>query len=244
MRTHALVLAALIVGPSVLAAQVVRTPRVGRRPVPQPAELPPTAEPIARSIALQQSRWSAEGYTLMSMARLPASSGYASYTTLGAGTHAGYRIADHVAATADLASSLLGSPATMQSAEVGSRFNVLPFNQGIRPFVDLRAAYVYAANQFDVPGVVGAVTSPLTGQAWRYSRGFGAVGGAGFEAPISNSFAFSAALNVLRSRMNTYSIDSPTSIPTSDRYWATSYRLALGLKYSATRTMQMVQKPH
>ena len=243
MRTRILILAALAVGPSVLAAQVARAPRVGRRPVPPPAELPPTSEPIARAVAYQQSRWSAEGYTLMSMARLPQSAGYGSYVTLGAGTHAGYRIDDRFSATVDLASSLLGAPISMQSAEVGTRFQAVPAGQGVRPFVDIRAAYVYAANQFNVPGVVGGVSSPM-GQAWRYSRGFGAIGGAGFEAPITNSFAFTAAVNVLRGRMNSYSVDAPTSVPTGERYGSTTYRLALGLKYAATRSTPMAQKPH
>src|SRR5258705_13802227 len=100
MRTRALVAIALLTLPCGLTAQVLRIPRRGA--VPDPAPLPPAAAPVARALALQRSRWSAEGYSLVSALQVPNGNGGVSrYSTFGTGTHADYRYADHLTATID-----------------------------------------------------------------------------------------------------------------------------------------------
>jgi hypothetical protein len=44
--------------------------------------------------------------------------------------------------------------------------------------------------------------------------------------------------------MTNYSADTPSSLPSANGYWMTSFRLAVGLKYSAGRVLNIKQKPH
>jgi hypothetical protein len=116
----------------------------------------------------------------------------------------------------------------------------MPFSQDIRPFVDLRASYLWLSDAYAFPGA-------QTNQGYettRYGRGFGGIGGAGFEYSLTNSLALSTEVSALRGRMTAYRSASPTTIPDGTAYWMTSYRLTLGLKYSATRMAQFAQKPH
>src|SRR3954463_4321687 len=142
MRTRVVSSLVLLALPVVLSAQVVRRPTTARRPTPIPAPLPPTAGPVARALDYHRSRWSAEGYGLISAMRLPGASGIESYGAFGTGSHAGYRIADRFSAGVDLTTSLFNSAFEMQTAEAGGRFSPLPFNTQIRPFLDVRAMYL------------------------------------------------------------------------------------------------------
>lgn len=237
MRTRLVSFVALLALPVALSAQVL--PRVGRRPTPEPAPLPPTGGPIARSLALQRSRWSMDGYSLFSNIRVPVGGTVANYAAFGGGTHAGYRFADRFTGTVDITSSQFGSPINASTAEIGTRFMPTPFDVEVRPFFDLRATYLYMSDNYNTPGAIG--TNYLT---TRYGNGVGAIAGGGFEYFLTNSFALSTELTAMRGRMTAYASNNPTAIPEGTRYWMTTYRLALGLRYSQTRVGNLVQKPH
>jgi hypothetical protein len=238
MRTRALSLLSLLAIPVVLQGQILRLPRIGRRPTPPPAPLPPTGGPIAQTLEYHSSRWSGEGYGMMSNVRIPSGAGVLNYGTFSAGSRGGYRFADRFTGTVDLTTSLFGSPVDLQTAEVGGRFSPMPFNPQIRPFVDLRASYLRVLDAYAVPDQLDYE------QTSRYSRGFGGITGVGFEYSLTNAVALSTEVSALRARMTNYSADTPSSIPSANDYWMTSFRLAVGLKYSAGRVLNIKQKPH
>ncbi|HEY4304983.1 MAG TPA: hypothetical protein VGM82_10980 [Gemmatimonadaceae bacterium] len=234
MRTRAASLFVMLALPAALSAQILRIPRRG---TPPPAPLPPTAEPVARALRVQQSRWSGEAYSLFSSVRVPgANGGSSNYATFGGGTHGGYRLNDRFTGTADITTSMFGSPINSSTVEVGTRFMPMPFDIDIRPFVDVRASYMYLSDTFTPQGGVVAGNDY---QISRYGRGFGGITGAGFEYSLTNSFALSTELSALRGRMTAYHIDNPTSIPVGNSYWMTAYRLTVGFKYAGTRVSQL-----
>jgi hypothetical protein len=245
MRSRLLVLAALLALPSVLSAQILRIPRIGRGTPPPVAPLPPEAEPVARSLAYKRSRWSAEGYSMINAARVPATSGaITSYTTAGTGTHADYRYTDHLSATIDLTASMLGDPAITETGELGTRLRLLSLEETIRPFVDLRAGYMHMQNTSTATQtsiVLGAPNQQLGGEN-RYSRGFGSMAGAGFEMALTRTIAVTTEAATLRNRMTTYRLSTRSSPPPANTYWMTSYRFILGLKYNPVRPVNAKQK--
>src|SRR5262245_30696626 len=108
MRTRVVAVIALLSLPCALSAQLRRP---STRTPAEPASLPPTISEVARTLAYKRARWSFEGYTMMSAIQIPSASGpTVSYSTLGTGTHADYRITDRFAATADMSVSALGGP--------------------------------------------------------------------------------------------------------------------------------------
>jgi hypothetical protein len=126
-----------------------------------------------------------------------------------------------------------------QTGEVGGRFLAMPFGEQVRPFVDLRAAYVHLSDTYEIPGNQFGFN-----EVTRYARGFGGITGAGFEYSLTNSFAFMTEFAALRARMTAYRSSTPTAIPDRTGYWMTSYRLAFGLRYNPTRTTSLKQNPH
>ena len=176
---------------------------------------------------------------MMTNVRIPLAVGTVNYTALGAGTHGGYRLTDRFSGSVDLTSTLFSGPMNMQTAEAGGRFSPLPFNTQLRPFFDLRASYLRVYDSQEVPD--GQFDYARTS---RYSRGLGGITGAGLEYSLTSSFALMTELAAIRARMTTYSSSAPTSIPAANGYWMTSYRLAVGLRYSARRSMNIKQKPH
>jgi hypothetical protein len=238
MRTRASSLLVLLALPAALSAQILRTPR--RPTMPEPAPLPPTGGPVARALDVQRSRWSGEAYSLFSAVRVPAGSGVANYASFGGGTHAGYRISDGFTGTADVTTSQFGSPISSSTIELGTRFMPMPFAVDIRPFIDVRATYLWLSDNYAVgPGQSAAADYAIT----RYGRGLGAVAGGGFEYSLTNSFALSTELSALRGQMTTYGTDNPAGIPTGSAYWLTSYRFSIGLKYSAARVARLAKQP-
>jgi hypothetical protein len=185
---------------------------------------------------------------LFSSVQMPApTGGTMSYTTVGAGTHGDYRFTDRFSATIDLTGSPVGSPALTATAETGVRFAPLPLSEdfrGIRPFFDVRAVYMHMYDTFAEPlpgGASGVATQAYSGS--RYGRGFGSVGGAGLELPITSSVALTTEATAMRNRMTTYRLTSPTSLPTGNNYWMTSFRYALGVKYSPRQSMPSKPTP-
>lgn len=234
MRTRVASLILLLALPAALSAQISRVPR--RPTVPPPAPLPPTGGPVAQLLEFHRSRWSTEAYSLFSNVRVPAGQGTANYGTFGAGTHAGYRFGDHFTGTADITSSQFGSTATNSTMEAGTRFMPTPFEVDIRPFFDLRTSYMWLSDTYaDAAGQGGP------DRISRYGHGLGLIGGAGFEYSLTNSFALSTELTAVRGRMTVYGTNNTAGIPIGSGYSMTSYRLNLGLRYSATRVANLKQ---
>lgn len=240
MRSRVLLIA-LIALPSISSAQRPPMPRVGRRPTPEPASLPPQAEPVARALAVTRSHWSVEGYSLVSHFQMPTvGGGITAFTSIGTGTHADYRRGQHLSATIDLTASILGSPANMETAEVGTRYALLGPDEPLRPYVDLRAGFVHMFDPFSVDAFGNSYGGVAAGS--RYSRGFGGVGGGGFEYALTRSLALTTELSMMRSRMATYRI-TPGSIPNGTKFWMTTVRYTLGFKFNPVRTLSLAQSP-
>jgi hypothetical protein len=251
MRTRTLVILGLLTLPAVVGGQVGRLPRGGQRTPTEPTPTPPKEIPeVSRALAYKRARWSTEGYSLVSTVRTPAAQGgLTSSTAYGVGTHADFRYTNLWSATADLTVSPLGGSSVSETAEVGTRFAPLPWSQdyrSIRPFVDLRAAYMHLSDTYATPaqlsGGVPGVSRQLVNDT-RYSRGFGGVAGAGAEFPLTDVLALSTELSAMRNRMTAYRLTGPASVPGGSTYWMTSVRFAFGLKYSPVTPLNMIQKP-
>jgi hypothetical protein len=250
MRTRALLVIALLVSSADLGAQIRRRPRVDPRTPPQPTPLPPEAVPVNRDLAYKRLRWSADAYSIVSAVEVPAGPGVISrYTAFGAGTHGAYRYTDMLSATVDVTASLLGGPSNMETAEVGTRFSPLPWEQHVRPFFDVRAAYtrLYDSFAYTSPAPIGIPPLGAPGQyanEARYSRGFGGVAGLGVEYSLTNTLALTTEVSAVRNRLTAYNISGPANIPLGSTYWMTSYRYALGIKFSPVRALRLAQNPH
>jgi len=244
MRTRLLALTALVTLSSVVSAQISRRPPTRREPTLDPAALPKEVPEVSRSLAYRRSRLSAEAYSLVSALRLPLASGGASTQSVyGTGTHADFRFDEHLSTSMDLTYSTLGWSGTNATVEVGSRYSPLPLDERARPFVDLRAGYMYMLDN-SVTGNPAAIGAAISGQS-RYSRGFGAATGAGLDYRLTSSFSVVTELSALRTRMNLYRLTGPGSagLPSGDRFWLTTYRVAIGLKYNAANALNLAQNP-
>lgn len=247
MRTRALVVIALLALPAILDAQRLPRPRIGRGTPPQAAPLPPEAPTVARALAYKRSRWSGEAYSLITSVQIPtADGGSASYANFGAGTHGDYRYTDRFSATVDLTVSALGSPVTTETAEIGTRFRPAPMDQALRPFFDVRAAYMHMYDLYAMPiasSVSGGGLNHQFVQEARYSRGFGSVAGAGLEYSLTRSLSLTTELTAMRNRMTTYRLSGPANVPNGSTYWMTSFRYSLGLKFNPVRALYLAQNP-
>lgn len=247
MRSRTLIMIALLTLPSTLTAQRIRLPRGGRGATPQPAPLPPEAGPVTRALAYKRSRWSVEGYSLISSLQVPAAGGGVTrYTTPGGGTRADYRYTERLSATVDMTASLPGSPTTAETAEIGTRYSPLAWDRQLRPFVDVRAAYMRMYDMYAMPtpaSIIAGASDQQFVEGGRYSRGFGSVAGAGFEYSLTRSLALTTELSAMRSRMTMYRFSGPATIPSDSRYWMTSFRYVLGLKFNPVRSVHLTQNP-
>jgi hypothetical protein len=235
MRVRTVVAIGLLLLPANASSQRVPLPRIGGGRPGQPVPLSPQPEAIARAIAYRRLNLSVESYPLVSYIDAPglAINGHSAWTSLGAGTRASYRLTPHVAATMDLTSSLLGSPLTVQTAEIGTRVGPERSEERWYPFVDIRAGYVAAYNSslgsfVDSPYVPTATTSGV-----RYSHGFGGVVGAGVEYALTHSFSLTGGASVLRSHMTSNDFTGTSNVVPS--FALTSYRAMLGLRYNPVR---------
>jgi hypothetical protein len=189
-----------------------------------------------------------DGYTMISSVQVPNPGGGSStYSSIGAGTHAQYRLTERWSATADFTASPGGGPATTETAEVGTRFSPGVWSadyRGIRPFFDLRATYMHMNDTFTSPlAVVATGGTQQVGDGQRYSRGFGSVAGAGADFPLTNSFALTGEITGMRNRMTTYRLESLAPLPNGSSYWLTSFRFTLGVKYNPVSAMHLNQNP-
>ena len=240
MRLRSLVAIALVV-PSATFAQRSAGRIGGARPE-QPVPLGRQPAVVARSVAMQRSRYAVETYPLLSRVNAPGYSNgrpISSWTSLGAGTRLDYRFTRYISLTGDLTSSLYGGPAQMETAELGMRLRPENMEVRIRPFADVRVGFEHSADQFsDQAGLgVGPASSLVTGQ--RYSRGFGGVIGAGAEYSLTNTLSLTTGLSAIRSNMTAYAYSGTTVPTTGDAYRMTTYRLAVGLRYNPVYAMHL-----
>jgi hypothetical protein len=240
MRIRALVLVASLVPSAALVAQRLPRRRIGGPGTlgPQPRRSP-EAPGIARTLSYERSRWSSETYSTVNSFAMPTGAGMVRYTMAGAGTHASYRYSDHFSGTIDMTSALLGSPGNTESVELGSRYTPFPWEQRLRPFFDLRGGFLRMTNTINAgPALATDLGQPGEFEAaTQGSRGLGGVTGAGLEFSLTRMFALETELSMMRSRMTTYDISNPSSIPLSGpAYWMTSYRFVLGFRFSPVRS--------
>ena len=244
MRTRALVGIVLLALPTVSSAQVVtRLPRPGERAPGDAGSSPPAEIPaVARDLSAKRARWSVEGYSLTSVVQTTSAPGDIAYLTFGIGTHGDYRVTRRMSATADMTYSPLGVSGVSQTAEVGTRFTPLPSHGQLRPYFDLRAAYLQSTDRFvGTLGNSGGIDGAAAQQ--RCSRGFGAVGGVGMEVSVNPNAAVTFGGTAMRNRMNVYRSASPTDMPVGVRYWATVFRFALGFRFHPATNSSLTQNP-
>jgi hypothetical protein len=235
MRTVAIVALALLLLPNDSSAQRMRLPGARR---PRPAELPPQAPGVAREMQYVRLPLSFESYPLVS--RIEAS-GFmgdgvsSSWTSFGMGTRADYRVSRFLSATLDMTSSFNGGPMVMETAELGARMRPDRNERRLYPFVDARVGYAYAYHSYYRPigdVIDGSNALPL-GYGSRFSHGLGAVGGAGMEIAITTRFSMTTAASIMRNHMTAQGFQG--NRPTRDRFWMTSYRYMLGVRYNPVR---------
>jgi hypothetical protein len=251
MRTNVVValaaLTTLLALPSESSAQRRPIPRGRGTPGAQPAPLPPEMPAVSRALAYRRSRWSVEGYPFVSQIQVPATTGdAATYTTLGSGSRGDYRFTDHFSMTFDVTSSLPLTTTMTGSVEVGTRFRPLPWSERVRPFADLRAGYAYLSDVYATPSEAFGFTpgSPTAfTEAGRRSRGFGGIAGAGVEYSLTPSIAVTTELTAMRSRMTAYRLSGFTTMPSESRYWMTTVRYQIGLKFNPVTILNLAQNP-
>jgi len=141
---------------------------------------------------------------------------------------------------------VFGAPTITATAEAGARFHPLPWEQTLRPFFDVRAAYMYLYDEIVTPmgtsGRIGGANQQYY-ETGRYSRGFGSVLGTGVEYSLTSSLALTTGLSAMRGRMTTYRQSGPATVPTGSSYWMTSFRYTLGLRYNPVRALHLAQNP-
>ena len=241
MRIRSFVAIALVI-PSAAFAQRAAGRIGGVRPG-QPVPLGRQPEVVARSVAMQRSRYAVETYPLLSRVVAPGFAGGLPISSwnFGAGTRLDYRFTRHVSLTGDITSSLYGGPAQMETAELGMRFHRENMETRLRPFADARLGFEHSADQLSgMSGLgIGPASSLVTSE--RYSRGFGGVVGAGAEYSLTNTFSLTTGVSAMRTNMMAYAYTG-TSVPTSgDGYRMTTYRLAIGLRYNPVYAMHLAR---
>lgn len=232
-------IAVVLLLPSVSFAQA-RAPRIGGARPGQPVPLGPQPEPIARAQAITRSRYSVETYPLISRV---VSSGFAngspgsSWTSVGTGTRLDWRSTQYLSWTFDLTASYLGGASLTETAEVGTRIRPENWEYRLRPFADVRVGFEHAYDSYSQQELgIGPASGLASGS--RYSRGFGAVAGAGVEYSLTNTFALTTAMSAMRSNMTAYRVIG-VSVPTADNsFRMTTYRLTVGLKYNPVHMLR------
>lgn len=248
MRVHRLVVIGLVALPGVLTSQVGRIPvRPSQRTPAEPASPPPEIPVVSKELSYRRSRWSFESYTMISSVQMPTPNGAtSSFTSIGAGTHGDYHISDRWSASMDITASALGNPSVSETAEVGARFTPGVWSadyRGIRPFFDVRAAYMHIYDTFASPLAIVSGANQQIADGQRYSHGLGGVAGAGADFPLTSSFALTGEITGMRNRMTAYQINNVANVPTGTSYWMTTFRFALGIKYNPVNALHLSQNP-
>lgn len=238
-------LAAALLLPSISFAQV-RAPRIGGTRPGQPVPAGKEPDVIARSLAIQRSRYSIETYPIISRVEAPGFSAgrpISSWTSVGTGTRLDYRHTQYLSWTLDLTSSYFGGPAITETAELGMRLRPEDWTHSVRPYADFRMGFEHASDTYNSsPLEVGIGPAASASSGARYSRGFGAIAGTGVEFALTNTFALTTGVSAMRSNMVAYRYTFAT-VPTSgDSYRMTTYRLTVGLKYNPVHLLKLTNE--
>lgn len=236
MHLRALVSIALLLLPAASDAQRFPMPRIGRGPG-RPAPLPPQAPEIARQLAYMRLPLAIESYSLIShfqsssiVQGVPSS-----WTSMGMGTRADYRVTRSLSATLDMTSSFVGGPALTQTLELGTRLRPERSERKAYPFVDLRAGYMhsYYVNSRPMRYVDPYAPTASYGIGASYSHGLGGAAGAGMEYALTPTLSLISAGSVLRAHMagRGYGVARPSP----DRFGMTAYRYMAGIRYNPVR---------
>jgi outer membrane protein W len=163
------------------------------------------------------------------------------WTTFGMGTRAEYLLTRNVSATLDMTSSFLGGPAITNTAELGTRLHPEWAEHKFYPFVDLRVGYLTAYDR-GLGAYDNIYADPtLPRPTIRYSRGFGAIGGAGVEYAITRTWTATTSASVLRSEMTARDFEVA---PPHTQFGLTSFRYTLGVRYNPVRLMRSPGASH
>lgn len=226
MRVALVALLAVVAVPSPLDAQFRRPTR---RPPPSiPADLPPAAPAVEKALAYKRTRLAIETYPLINVMHAPALGG--TWSTVGAGSHAEYRLTPWVLASLDITASAWGHPSRSETAELGMRILTDRFDSRTRPYADARAGYIHTYDPSFVRG-----SGSLPGLA---SDGFGGVIGGGVHRDLSDSFSLTTGASIMHGRLWS---TGPFSVSSS--YAFTSYRFTVGLRYNRVRQVHTAAQP-
>jgi hypothetical protein len=231
-------LLALAAIPSQAMAQV-RRPGIRRGTPPPSAPLPPQAPAVANALSYHRARWSVEGYSLISTYQVPVGNGVSSSTSFGGGTHGGFRLNNHYSIGVDGTAAYSSSPITSETVEAGVRYMPLSLEGSLRPFFDARGMFTHMYDEYSSQGA--GIGFSQFDQYSRYSRGLGAIAGAGVERSITRSLSLTTEILAMRSRMTAYRVTGPGTIPAGTSYSITSFRYTLGLKYNRMSIMRQTQ---
>ncbi len=251
MRTRTVAVIALLTLSSLATAQVGgRRPPTGGTTTTKPgaAPLPPEIPEVTRGLAYKRSLWTVQGYAMFgSIAEAAGNGSSSTLAGVGAGSQVDFRFNDMFSATGDLTATLLSASSVVGTAELGTRFHPLNWSQQLRPFVDVRAAYLQTHDTYAFPDVgipVGAPGSGFSGSPQgRYSRGVGTLAGVGFEFGLTQSLGLTTELLAMRSKLTTYRFSGPASTTPNFSYWTSTYRYTIGLKYNPLRALTLSQNP-
>lgn len=237
MRARIALTVVLLALPTV-AASAQRLPLPRRPGVARPAELPPQPGPIARELAYKRLPFSTETYPLISH----HSQGFSSWLVGGIGERVDYRIAPRLSATFDATQSFVGSPLRTMTYELGVRLRPDRDFRRIYPFADVRLGYMEAfQNQFRAYDVGDPFGAGAPGPGSRFSHGFGGLGGAGIEYALSRMFSLTSSASIMRTRMSSRTFLTNTE---DSRFWMTTYRYTLGLRFNPVRTVHPPIPPY
>jgi hypothetical protein len=236
MRHLTIVVVAALAFASDASAQRAPRPRIGGRP--RPAALPPQPEAITRDLRYKRLRYSVESYPFMSFVDAPnftTGSVFAHWRTGGVGTRADFRIKPFLSATLDLTSSFIGGPARTETVELGLRARPGHFTSRVNPFIDARAGFMHAFDQFASPFDDPLIAGGARFYGTRYSQGFGGVAGGGAEFQLTRRLDLTTGASVMRNELSAYRIYGAPTTASNGSFWMTSYRYTVGLRYNPIR---------
>jgi hypothetical protein len=240
MRARAILALALLLTPAIVDAQrsggIRLRPRGPGRAAPLP-EKRPAIVAEAQSNAYRRMRISLESYPMVAHIVAPGFGDIAtpnSWTTMGAGTRADYRVAKYLSATLDITETFFGGPANTESLELGFRVREPRLEQTrVMPFFDVRFGYMRAFDTYFRPGDIAANAGSDIGS--RYGQGVGGVVGGGLEIALTRRFSATTAVSMINANMSSY--DPYDFAPSNTRYNMTTYRYIIGLRFNPVRNV-------
>ena len=109
-------------------------------------------------------------------------------------------------------------------------------NAAYIPFLDLRFGYIAAYNTYSFPNDIYGNPAFVQTNNTGFNDGFGGVAGAGFELALTRRFSLTTAASLMRSDISAHGYNAQIPLKSS-RYWMSSYRYTLGLRYNPVRLL-------